>query len=154
MTPYGAVATRRDQLAEALRTEIKRLMAHHGNMQQIELVRRSGQNKQRIQRFLSGQMPYPPLTFLDKLFRVFGHTLLDGLRGSIQPVTQLPILRPDVQQLADTCAPLEPAGVAVVQHLAVTLRDGVQRSSSKTPNAFSRRTHRRNTSGTRNTRKG
>lgn len=127
------VATRRDQLTEAVRLEIKRLMLHHGDMQQIELAMRAGETKQRIQRFISGQMPYPPMTFLDRLFRVFGVTLVDGLKGAVRPVTQLPILRADVQALADTCAPLEPEGVAAVQHLASTLRDGVRRAAVREP---------------------
>lgn len=146
---YASVAIRRDQLTEAVRLEIKRLMLHHGDMQQIELAMRSGETKQRIQRFVSGQMPYPPMDFLDRLFRVFGVTLVDGLKGAVKPVTQLPILRSDVQSLADTCAALEPEGVAVVQHLASTLRDGVRRASSKSPSASAPRGNKLNTNDKR-----
>lgn len=89
-------------------------------MQQIELARRANEPQQRVHKFIKGQMPYPPLEFLDRLFRVFGVTLIDGLRGAVAPVTQLPILRRDVQSLADTCAAMAPEGVAVVQHLAAT----------------------------------
>lgn len=87
-------------------------------------------------------MPYPPLAFLDGLFRVFGVTVIDGLRGSVTPVTQLPILRPDVQTLVDTCASLAPEGVAAVQHLASTLRDGVQKGTARGSTAFADR-HRK-----------
>lgn len=148
------VATRRDQLTEAIRLEIKRLMLHHGDMQQIELAMRSGETKQRIQRFISGQMPYPPMDFLDRLFRVFGKTLVDGLTGAVKPVTQLPILRDDVQALADTCATLEPAGVEAVQHLAATLRDAGRRGAATAPGASARRHHTPRTTDKRHTRKG
>lgn len=143
---YRPVATRRDQLTESVRLEIKRLMLHHGDMQQVELVRRSGETKQRIQRFISGQMPYPPMDFLDKLFRVFGVTLIDGLKAAVRPVTQLPILRSDVQTLADTCSALAPEGVAAVQHLASTLRDGVRKGTAHGSNASARRHRKSRTS--------
>lgn len=148
------VATRRDQLTEALRLEIKRLMLHHGDMKQIELARRSGEKQQRIHKFISGQMPYPPMDFLDRLFRVFGVTLVDGLKGAVRPVTQLPILRADVQTVADTCALLEPEGVAAVQHLAATLRDGVRRAAPREPIAVARLAHTPRTNDKRRTRKG
>lgn len=148
------VATRRDQLTEAIRLEIKRLMLHHGDMQQIELAMRSGETKQRIQRFISGQMPYPPMDFLDRLFRVFGKTLLDGLTGAVKPAKQLPILRDDVQALADTCATLEREGVAAVQHLASTLRDAGRKAGPSAPGASARPHHTPRTNGKRRTRKG
>lgn len=150
---FATVATRRDDLTEQLRLEIKRLMLHHGDMQQIELARRAKEAQQRVHKFVKGQMPYPPLDFLDRLFRVFGVTLVDGLRGAVKPVTQLPILREDVQLLADTCAPLEPEGVAAVQHLASTLRDGVRRGASRAPGASARPNHTPRTNDKRRTRK-
>lgn len=145
---------RRDHLTEAVRLEIKRLMLHHGDMQQVELVRRSGENKQRIQRFISGQMPYPPMDFLDRLFRVFGVTLIDGLKGPVRPVTQLPILRADVQALADTCAMLSPEGVEAVQTLALTLRDGVRKASAREPVPSAHRDRTPRTNGKRRTQRG
>lgn len=147
------VATRRDQLTEAVRLEMKRLMLHHGDMKQIELARRSGEKQQRIHKFISGQMPYPPMDFIDKLFRVFGVTIVDGLRGAVKPVTQLPILRSDVQHLADTCAVLEPEGVAAVQHLASTLRDGVRRAGTTSPSASVPANHTPRTNDKRRTRR-
>lgn len=143
------VATRRDQLTDAVRLEIKRLMLHHGDMKQIELARRSGEKQQRIHKFISGQMPYPPMDFLDRLFRVFGVTILDGLRGPVKPVTQLPILREDVQALADTCAGLEPEGVAVVQHLASTLRDAARKGTRREPSASAHAANKRGTNDKR-----
>jgi hypothetical protein len=127
VVPRGTVAPsgvpkRRDRLAEAVRLEIVRLMAHHNEMEQIELARRAGERQQRVHKFVNGQMPYPPLEFMDRLFRVFGHTLIDGLRGSVQPVTQLPILRPDVQAVADLCAGMDAEGVKVVQSWVTFLR--------------------------------
>jgi hypothetical protein len=148
------VATRKDELTEALRLEIRRLMLHHGDMKQIELAKRAREPQQRVHKFIKGQMPYPPLDFLDRLFRVFGVTLLDGLKGVIRPVTQLPILRPDVQQVADTCAVLEPEGVAAVQHLASTLRDGVRRAGSRGLGGVSLVHHTPRTTDKRRTRNG
>jgi transcriptional regulator with XRE-family HTH domain len=147
------VVTRRDQLTESVRLEIKRLMLHHGDMQQIELAMRAGETKQRIQRFISGQMPYPPMDFLDRLFRVFGKTLIDGLTGAVKPVKQLPILREDVQALADTCAAMEAEGVAAVQHLASTLRDAGRKAGSAARGASAPAHHMPRTNGKRRTRK-
>lgn len=121
VSPYG-VPTRKDPLAEGLRLEIVQLMKHHNNMPQIELARRADEDQQRVHKFVKGQMPYPPLAFLDRLFRVFGLTLVDGLRGHVAPVTQLPILRPDVQAIADDCAGLEEQGVQAVAYFVSTLK--------------------------------
>lgn len=146
MAGYNRVPTRKDPLAEALRLEILRLMNHHGKMKQIELARRAGEDQQRVHKFVKGQMPYPPLAFLDGLFRVFGVTVIDGLRGSVTPVTQLPILRPDVQTLVDTCASLAPEAVVAVQTLASTLRDGVRKGTAHGSNASARRHRKSRTS--------
>lgn len=125
---FSAVPKRRDRLAEALRQEIVTLMKHHGEMKQIELARRAGEDQQRVHKFVKGQMPYPPLEFLDTLFKVFGVTLVDGLRGHVPPVTQLPIRRPDVQAVADDCAGMDVEGVKAVQYFVSTLRGASRRA--------------------------
>lgn len=146
------VPKRRDQLSEGLRIEIVRLMAHHGQMSQIELARRATEAQQRVHKFVKGDMPYPPLDFLDGLFRVFGVTVLDGLRGSVQPVTQLPILRPDVQGVADDCAGMEAEAVEAVQKFVTTLRIALRGTApGAVPRALQDRTRAPN--GSRGTRK-
>lgn len=137
VSPYG-VPTRKDPLSEGLRVEIVQLMKHHNNMPQIELARRAGEDQQRVHKFVKGQMPYPPLAFLDRLFRVFGLTLVDGLRGHVAPVTQLPILRPDVQAIADDCAGLEEQGVQAVAYFVSTLKGTKPRGRSTATTASAR----------------
>jgi hypothetical protein len=124
-------------------------MLQHGDMEQIELARRAGEPQQRVHKFIKGQMPYPPMEFLDRLFRVFGATLVDGLRGAVPPVTQLPILRADVQKLADTCAGMPDAAVAAVQSLASTLRGSVRLAQNHESIAPARVANKAHTTGKR-----
>lgn len=128
-------------------------MLHHGDMQQIELARRAVEPQQRVHKFVKGQMPYPPLEFLDRLFNVFGVTIVDGLKGPVKPVTQLPILRADVQAVADTCAGLDEPGVAAVQHLATTLRDSARRAGPRGTSASAQSAYTPRTNDKRRTRK-
>jgi transcriptional regulator with XRE-family HTH domain len=92
------VSPRLDPLTLRIRERLQAAMKHHG-MTQIELVRRSGATPQAVQRFLAGQSPYPPLSFLDQLARVFGWTLLEMLADEIAPIPTL-TLSPRVRALA------------------------------------------------------
>lgn len=69
-------------------------------MKQKTLARRSGQTYARVHKFLSGQMPYPPLDFLNALLVSFGTSLAKVLAGHTATPAQLPILRDDVQRVA------------------------------------------------------
>ena len=140
---------RQDQLTELLRLEVLRLMRLHGPMQQIELARRAGDTQQRVQRFLAGQMPYPPLMFLDRLFRVFGVTLADGLKGQVRPAPVLPVLRPDVQAVADVCATLDGQAVEAVMMLASTLQGAGRRGAAPAPAASAASARKRQTTAKR-----
>jgi hypothetical protein len=76
---FASVGTRKDPLAELVRLRVIALMAEHDEMEQIELARRSKNAQQRVHRFLVGQMPYPPMSFMDSLLQVFGLGLADVL---------------------------------------------------------------------------
>lgn len=99
------MAKRTDKLTDAVLKRIEALRVQHGApgvpMKQKTLARRSGQTYARVHKFLSGQMPYPPLDFLDALLQSFGTTLADVLKGEVETPKRLPILREDVQQVAD-----------------------------------------------------
>jgi transcriptional regulator with XRE-family HTH domain len=96
---------RTDKLTDAVLRRIEELRVQHGApgspMKQKTLARRSGQTYARVHKFLSGQMPYPPLDFLDALLQSFGLTLADVLKGQAEAPKRLPILREDVQRVAD-----------------------------------------------------
>lgn len=105
VTRYGRkMAKRTDQLTDSILRRVEELRLKHGApgkpMRQKTLARRSGQTYARVHKFLSGQMPYPPMDFLDALLRSFGTTLADELKGNSAPPAQLPILREDVQHVA------------------------------------------------------
>lgn len=99
------MAKRKDGLTELVLKRVEELRAQHGvsgrPMEQKRLARRSQQTYARVHKFLSGQMPYPPLDFLDALLRSFGDSLANVLKGETPPTTSdLPILREDVRALA------------------------------------------------------
>jgi transcriptional regulator with XRE-family HTH domain len=99
------MAKRTDRLTDAVLKKIEALRVQHGSpgqpMKQKTLARRSGQTYARVHKFLSGQMPYPPLDFLDALLQSFGTNLARVLSGEMDTPAQRPILREDVQQVAD-----------------------------------------------------
>jgi hypothetical protein len=83
----------RDRIREAMNTASPK-------MTQEVLAERSGFRKQSIQRFLAGQQPYPPMSFLNGLAVVFGWTLVDLLRDAVPTPKPPPITRPEVLALA------------------------------------------------------
>jgi transcriptional regulator with XRE-family HTH domain len=107
---------RTDALTEAVLKTIEGLRVQYGEpgrpMKQKTLARRSGQTYARVHKFLSGQMPYPPLDFLNALLQSFGVSLADALKGQTTPPKQLPIQRADVQRVA---ALLDDAPVELVE---------------------------------------
>jgi transcriptional regulator with XRE-family HTH domain len=131
---------RTDALTDAILKRVQELLVQHGApdrpMKQKTLARRSGQTYARVHKFLSGQMPYPPLDFLDALLQSFGVSLADVLKGNGDGPKQLPILRGDVQALCDL---LDDAPVEVVEEVhrlaAMFLRAqaGGESSGSRTP---------------------
>jgi hypothetical protein len=131
---------RTDALTDVILRKIQALMAQHGSndrpMQQKTLARRSKQTYARVHKFLSGQMPYPPLDFLDALLRSFGTTLADALKGTGDAPAQLPILRADVQEVADLLDEASPEVVEEVRRLSVLFSRGQaagELSESRTP---------------------
>jgi hypothetical protein len=117
VTPSGRKMPKRtDVLTERVRKLIESLRVQHGApgrpMGQKTLARRSGQKYPRVHKFLSGQMPYPPMDFLDALLRSFGTTLGGVLTEESEPPKVLPIWRADVQQLAEL---LDDADAEVVE---------------------------------------
>src|SRR5688500_6325595 len=88
------MAKRTDKLTEAVLRRIEELRVQHGApgqpMKQKTLARRSKQTYARVHKFLSGQMPYPPLDFLGALLESFGTSLADTLRGERNAPAQLP----------------------------------------------------------------
>lgn len=119
VTRYGRkMAKRTDKLTDSILRRIEELRLKHGTpdrpMRQKTLARRSGQTYARVHKFLSGQMPYPPMDFLDALLRSFGTTLADELKGSSAPPKQRPIVRTDVQEVADL---LDDADAETVSHV-------------------------------------
>lgn len=60
------MAKRTDKLTDAVLRCLQELLVQHGEpgrpMKQKTLARRSGQSYARVHRFLSGQMPYPPIS--------------------------------------------------------------------------------------------
>lgn len=85
VSKWRAVA-RHDPLAERIRQQILLLMDANGKMEQRELARRAKEPYPRVHKFVKGQMPYPPLSFLDRLLRVFGYTLPEALAQTVLPV--------------------------------------------------------------------
>lgn len=71
-----------DPIASRLRLRIDGLRRQM-DMQWSDVVRASGQLQQDVSRFSTGQMKYPPLTFLDSLARVFHLTLADLLADEL-----------------------------------------------------------------------
>lgn len=71
-------------------------------MEQKELADRSGEPVYRVHKFVKGDLPFPPLTFLDRVFRVFGSSLAKALESepAIKPLPTAPILRGDVLEVA------------------------------------------------------
>lgn len=91
-------------MAERIRQQIEQLMKANGNMEQKTLARRAKVSAGRVHRFLRGQMPYPPLSFLDQMLRVFGYTLPEALAASALPVktpTPPSISRASVLEIAE-----------------------------------------------------
>lgn len=117
MSRFGRVSKRIDPLTVRVRERLKTAMAAHlpQEMKQVELARRAGETQQSVQRFLSGQMPYPSMTFLDRLVRVFGWTLIDVLRDELPPPPKPPITDPRVLQIAEL---LQEAGNDVIVEAA------------------------------------
>ena len=100
-----SVATRRDPLTLRVRERITSAMERQQpKMTQSELARRSGQLQQKIQRFLSGNMPYPPMSFLNDLASVFGWTLVELLHDEIPPLRTPAISDARVLEIADRLA--------------------------------------------------
>lgn len=95
------VAAPRDLIAERLRAVVLGLMKAHG-MEQKELADRSGEPIYRVHKFVKGDLPFPPLTFLDRVLRVFGSSLAQALEKepTVKPLPPLPILRDDVLEVA------------------------------------------------------
>ncbi len=145
---------RTDRLTDAALQAIQGFLVQYGEpgrpMKQKTLARRSGQSYARVHRFISGQMPYPPMDFLDALLRTFGTTLADVLKGHTTPPKQLPILRADVQRVADM---LDDASVEVVEeterHLKIFLRAAEAGALSDRPNESSTAGRTPEASGTR-----
>lgn len=118
---YGRkMAKRTDRLTDQILKRIEALRVQHGApgapMKQKTLARRSTQTYARVHKFLSGQMPYPPLDFLDALLRSFGTSLADELKGAGAAPPQLPILRADVQQVANMLDDESPEVVEAVKN--------------------------------------
>jgi transcriptional regulator with XRE-family HTH domain len=101
------IVARHDPLSERIRQQINQLMEGRGRdggrMEQRELARRAKLSQDSVHKFLKGQKPYPPLTFLDRLLRVFGYTLPEALSETVLPVKPLPeprISKPIVLEIA------------------------------------------------------
>lgn len=114
-TFHRKMPKRTDRLTDLILKRIEALRAQHGApgapMKQKTVARRSGQTYARVHKFLSGQMPYPPLDFLDAILRSFGTTLADALRGPTDDKIPLPIVREDVQEVANMLDEASPAAV-------------------------------------------
>jgi hypothetical protein len=110
---------RTDKLTERVLERVEALRVQHGApgtpMKQKTLARRSGQTYARVHKFLSGQMPYPPLDFLNALLMSFGTSLGDVLRDVSSPPRALPIWREDVQRVARMLDEASPAAVEVAR---------------------------------------
>ena len=159
MTRYGQkMARRTDKLTGAILRRIEELRVQHGApgapMKQKTLARRAKQSYARVHRFLSGQMPYPPLDFLDALLRSLGTTLAETLtESSGSPPSPLPIVRADVQELAKLLDEVSADVVEQVKGLVVLFprppqadaasdRNGRARGSGKTRAAGAARSAR------------
>lgn len=116
------VVPRLDPMAERIRQQIEQLMKANGNMHQKTLAKRAKVSQGRVHRFITGQMPYPPLTFLHSLLGVFGYTLPEALTAMSLPAKQLPqpaISNPIVLELASA---IEDWPDEAVKNLLVALR--------------------------------
>jgi transcriptional regulator with XRE-family HTH domain len=102
MTRLRRVSTRQDALTVRVRTRIQAAMDQHKpkRMTQVQLAKKAKVTQQSVQRFLSGQMPYPPMTFLDKLTRVFGWSLVEVIAELTPSRPPIVINDPRVQQIA------------------------------------------------------
>lgn len=106
-TPHAHMTTsvpvaRHDQLAERIRLQIKHQMDAKG-LEAKDVARLARERYPRVTRFLRGDMPYPPLQFLDRLLGVFGYTLAEALAQAALPLrdtTPPAIFRPLVMEIA------------------------------------------------------
>lgn len=89
----------KDPLAERLRQRLKALMTE-AQLEQKDVVYRSGARVDQVQKFLGGQLQFPPLTFLQQVFAIFDLSLVDVLTGVPTPKTPLQSMRPDVVRVA------------------------------------------------------
>lgn len=83
------MARRSQELNVRIRSRIQKLMRAHG-LSQAALARATGERPQDINRFLTDDMAYPPLDFLDRLARVFHYTLADLLAKDLPPARLTP----------------------------------------------------------------
>lgn len=90
-------------------------------MSQKELARRAGEHVNRVHKFVNGDLPYPPLTFLQHVFGVFGLTLPEALSSS-PPVRPLSISRQDVLEVARLLEALDEAYVRSLKDLVEKTR--------------------------------
>ena len=124
VVPELPIVARHDPLAERVRQPVLNLMKANGNMEQRELARRAKEKPQRVHKFVKGQMPYPPLTFLNNLLRVFSYTLPEALSETVLPVRPLAqtVFRPPVQQLAELLDGMEDAQLEHLKEFLVANR--------------------------------
>lgn len=118
--PQLPAVARRDPLADRVRHQIQQLMKANNNMEQRELARRAKEPYQRVNKLLRGQMPYPPMTFLNNLLGVFNYTLPEALAETVLPVRPLAqqAFRPLVHEIAEL---LERQDDAYLGHLKAVL---------------------------------
>lgn len=114
--PESHPVARHDPLAERIRQLIRQAMEEHG-LQQKEVARRARVPYRDFHRFYKGDMPYPRLTFLDRVVRVFGYRLsevLGDLTLPHRPLPPPPITKPAALEIAE-----------IVEHLPDDYAEGV-----------------------------
>lgn len=146
------VRKKRDQLTERVLGYIRGLL---GDMTAKELARRSKAPYWRVQRFLDGQLPFPPLDFLTALLGVWGQTLADALTATSPPAPAPPALSGRVRAIAQRMNDLDDDALQLVGSWIDVLKPTAKRPSPPTDgSARGRAAAKRESSGSGRAQRG